>query len=247
MNYKETIINLLKGLKKIEEWANTIDWELLYNSLKYEVEELPREIEILLVELMNRGWFIWFPEGSILDFQNKREALLGKNIILQDEFMIKYISNNQELIKEILIKNYPNRYQQIVDAFQAHSFSLYYSSIPTFLALAEGIGKQHYPKAGIYAKKPGTPGTPKTAKIIENIDFMEDFEVFFLKPLKISSTLTKSINNPSDYEKEQLNRHLIMHGNSDKYGSQMNSLKAISFLYFVHESLIYLKEQSINN
>lgn len=65
-----------------------------------------------------------------------------------------------------------------------------------------------------------------------------------LKPLRVSSDVTRSIHSPTEDDKKMFNRHLIMHGNSCSYGCKENSLKAISLAFFVHKSLAYLKNES---
>lgn len=45
----------------------------------------------------------------------------------------------------------------------------------------------------------------------------------------------------------ELNRHMVMHGDSVDYGTKKNSLKAISLLYYVAKALEYTESISEDN
>jgi hypothetical protein len=121
----------------------------------------------------------------------------------------------------------------------------YSASIPALLALSEGICKDNYPDIGLFSKHTKNKmSLPKTENIFDKISPLDVFEEAVLKPLRISTDITKSIRNPTEQEHTMFNRHLIMHGLSRQYGHKDNSLKAISMVYFVHNSLMYLKEKN---
>ncbi len=238
----------IKRLSKLAEdfraWAETIDWKAIHERMQYLANDLPDDLEDESIKLMNRGWFIWFLDGGMTDFSEKIDALVGKSNDVQDAYLRNYITANLKYFESELCDSYLSRKNQIEDAFKCHSLEIYFSSIPTFLALSEGIGRDLYPGIGIFAKhKPNSQkaGLPKTDDLFDSISGLEVFEEAILKPLRVSSEVTKSISNPSEMDKKLLNRHLIMHGNSNLYGTNENSLKAISLLFFVHKSLEYLK------
>ena len=238
-------MNILDAAAEVfTTWAKSIDWEDIHNRMLYLQHELPKELEDESIKLMNRGWFIWFLEGAIDNFTEKMDSLFGKPDSKQDKYMESYVADNLNNFKDALIDSYPNRQGQIVDAFKAHESELYYSSIPTLLALAEGIGRDLYPGIGIFSKqRPNSSkvGLPKTDDVFDSISGLEIFEEAVLKPLRVSSEVTKTIHSPTNEEAKSLNRHLIMHGNSYQYGNKINSLKAISLVYFVHKSLTHLQ------
>lgn len=235
--------------KAFKEWAVQIDWKAVHDRINYHFNQLPKDLENESIDLMNRGWFIWFNEGDIDDFNDKIASLIEKNRSAQDIFMTSYVKQRLESLPVILCSNYPHRENQIKDAFSAHNAGLFYSSIPTFLALSEGISRDLYPRIGLFAKhRPKSPkaGLPKTTDIFDSISGLQVLEKAVLIPLRVASDVTKTIKNPTPDERKMLNRHLIMHGISDSYGSEENSLKAISFTYFVHASLSYLKSKASN-
>lgn len=224
--------------EQFRKWVATIDWKAVHQRMEYFVNRLPQDLAKESVAMMNRGWFIWFLEGTLDDYIEKINSLINISEDAQDKYMSQYISINADDFKANLINNYPNRKIQIEDAFRAHELGIYYSSIPTFLALAEGIGRDLYPEIGIFAKR---SGLPVTNDLFNSMSGLSVFEESVLKPLKVASEVTRTINNPTSHERTILNRHLIMHGRSDQYGSEVNSLKAISLAYFVHKSLSHIK------
>jgi hypothetical protein len=235
--------------KVFKEWAEQIDWTAVHDRINYLFNELPKGLEKESINLMNRGWFIWFYEGYIDDFTDKMVSLIGKSRSEQDIFMTSYVKQSLERFRIILCSNYPYRDNQIKDAFSAHNAGLFYSSIPVFLALSEGIARDLYPSIGLFAKHPPKSpkaGLPRTTDIFDSISGLEVFEKAVLIPLQVASDVTKTIMNPTPDEKKIFNRHLIMHGISDSYGSEENSLKAISLTYFVHASLSHLKSKVSN-
>ncbi|WP_227367446.1 hypothetical protein [Halomonas sp. M20] len=243
-DFRNFIIGLSRAAEEFKKRAETVDLKAVHSRIEYLVNNLPKDIEDESIKLMNRGWFIWFLDGTMPDFSKKMNALVGKSESDQDSYMIDYIEENILHFESELCRIYPDRNNQIEDAFKSHHSEIYFSSIPTLLALSEGIGRDLYPSMGIFAKqKPKGPktGLPKTDDIFDSISGLEVFEEAVLKPLRVSSEVTKTIYSPTEEEKKLLNRHLIMHGNSGLYGSKENSLKAISLVYFVHKSLEHLK------
>ena len=243
-------VKLIEGIKAAMEafkkWAETIDWKSIHDGIEYISKQLPKDVESVSINLMNRGWFVWFFEGYMADFTEKTMSLVGKTSQEQDEYMESYIRENSNKFKELLTLSYPDRSRQIEDAFKSHELGSYYSSIPSFLVLAEGVGRDIYPKIGIFSKhKPSSSkkGTPVTDDLFDSISGIDVMEEAILKPLRVKSDVTKTINNPTPDEHRMFNRHLIMHGTSNNYGSERNSLKAISLVYFVHESLSHLKNR----
>ncbi|MFT5716755.1 MAG: hypothetical protein ACI9T7_000933 [Oleiphilaceae bacterium] len=212
----------------------------LHDEMSYFVNQLPEDLAEVSVKLMERGWFIYFLDDDTDHFQEKRTALINQSEVSQDSYLTSYIRGYGDKIRQFLVEEFPNRAEQIEDAFKAHEAELYYCSIPTFLALAEGIGRDLY-GVGLYAK---VDKQPAFNKVIEQVDGLEVFHEMVLKPLAVKSKVTETINEPTDEDKRFLNRHLIVHGCSDKYGSELNSLKSISLAYYVACSLLHLREQN---
>lgn len=245
-------VEIQEALKKFRCWIESIDWEKVSEVIAYIQNELPEKIEKLFVQLANKGWFVWDMEKPLGEYISVVTSILDKNYEEQEQFLVSHIEAEMDEIEAKLLKKYPDRETQITDAFGAHRIELYGASVPTFISLAEGICKDHYPQIGLYSKHPGDkrkttkPGAPRTDDIFDEIPPLEVWEEIVLKPLRVSSDVTKSIHMPTEEEHSIFNRHLIMHGASKKYGNKINSLKSISLVNFVHGSLSYLESKSDN-
>lgn len=239
--------------RRFRSWVESIDWEKVSEVIAYIKNELPVRIEELFVQLANKGWFVWDMEKPLGDFISIVTSILDKDYEEQEQFLVSHIEAEIDEIEAKLLKRYPDREIQIKDAFGAHRAGLYGASVPTFISLAEGVCRDHYPKIGLYSKHPrdrkktSKPGAPRTDDIFDEIAPLEVWEEMVLKPLRVSSDVTKSIHMPTEEDHSIFNRHLIMHGTSKKYGSEINSLKSISLVNFVHGSLSYLESKSHNN
>ena len=243
-------IEIQKAAVKFRGWVNSVDWKKVSEEIEYIQNELPPKIEENFVQLANKGWFVWDLDNPLGKFTNTISSTLDKSYEDQEEFLASYIEAEIDSIQAKLLASYPERSTQINDAFCAHKTGLFGASIPTFIALAEGICRKHYPEIGLYSKYPkdkrkaAKPRLPKTDGIFDKIPTLEIWEEMVLKPLRVSSDVTKSINSPTEEEHTLFNRHLIMHGNSEKYGNRINALKSISLVNFVHGSLSYLDKKS---
>ena len=262
MNELGKILNeLVKGVRVtrdiVREWVKEFDWSELTKEFKLFSEELPKSIEVLSRKLANNGWFIWLSDAGLSFVYESLEKINNNEIKEIDLLLSKHFENEIENIEKELIFNYPSRIIQIKEAFETHRQKLFYSSIPSFLILAEGLCREMYPQIGLYAKHPrkikGLNGKfvhnpkawkPVTIDLFDNITSLEIFDEAVLKPLKIKSHITKTIHRPRLKHKQSLNRHLIIHGISSSYGSRLNSLKAISLAHFVHKSLTHINKKT---
>ncbi len=116
-------------------------------------------------------------------------------------------------------------------AFDAHHRGEYELSVPVFLAQADGIcqeclGVQLYSKRG---------GKPRTAHAIEARQLAQDsLEAALLHPFELTLPISASApERRSPGIEALLNRHRVLHGVEVNYGTELNSLKAISLLYYV--------------
>lgn len=112
------------------------------------------------------------------------------------------------------------RSEIIKEAFSAHKKKMYYSSTILFLSQADGITES---KMFIERKK-----FDKKIDSIKNPDFINVLGEE--SPLNVD---TRKNKNPDFFS--NLNRHAVMHGLSNNYGSEINSLKALSLLCFVSD------------
>ena len=128
-------------------------------------------------------------------------------------------------IETRLASEFPHRSEILRDAFQAHRHAQYNLSIPVFLVQAEGIWRDRCSRSP-YSSRDTTAirefseqGLNSLARKL--VQALLDTE----SPLALSED-----KRPSDFA--ELNRHQVLHGVVTRYGTELNSLKALSFLNF---------------
>jgi hypothetical protein len=169
--------------------------------------------------LLKYGWYI---PGN---FQIKKIAelteLIKSNKIEEAEnILTDLFNNNLKEIEKKLIDKHLDRSEIIKEAFNSHKKKMNYSSTILFLSQADGITESKM----FIARK----------KFEKNIDPIKNPEFINIlgkeSPLNVDTRKDKNSEFFSD-----LNRHAVMHGLSNNYGSERNSLKALSLLCFVSD------------
>ncbi|WP_187372208.1 hypothetical protein, partial [Vibrio cholerae] len=207
-------------------------------------ESLPKELQKTTDQLMNKGWFVVFFDDYFDSHHQLEENLTRQKDAYKDKFLMEYFNSKAEEIERILLEKLPRRESQIKQAFIAYREQLYYLSIPALLILAESVCRDLSGNLGLYSKhKQGSNKAhkPLTDDLFDNMDDIDQLEEVLFIPLRKRSSLTKNCSNPTAHQKKLLNRHLIIHGQSDNYGSEINSIKSLSLVYYVFYTLEYLQ------
>lgn len=165
----------------------------------------------------NYGWYIPF-DLMIKDVSVIVNQFENNEIQKANKFLIKHFKKNLKKIKSYFIETFPERKNVFIEAFDAHNEKMYFSSTILFLSQADGITENK-----IFMGK----NFREFSK--ENID--HPLVVLF----KEKNPLTEHVNpNHNEFiDLENLNRHGVIHGLSNNYGRELNSYKALSFLWFV--------------
>ena len=129
-------------------------------------------------------------------------------------------------IKQALVDQFPSRASILQEAFDAHWDGRYNSSVLLFLVQADGICQDAIKDKSIYSSKTITEAGDLAETVQEGI-LRELFMGLMWKgwPLALSKN-----ERPAGFS--ELNRHQVVHGESTGYGTEENSLKAMSFLNF---------------
>lgn len=169
--------------------------------------------------LLNYGWYI-SAKMQLKKISNVIELIKLEKIEDAENILITFFKENLEKIEEQLIDKHTERKGIINEAFKAHRNEMYYSSTILFLSQGDGIidGKIFHNRQNLekHLDKSKNPN--------------------FIKILKEDSSLNVpsiKINKSKYFSK--LNRHAVMHGESLDYGTEKNSLKALSLCCFVSD------------
>ncbi|MBI6603944.1 MULTISPECIES: hypothetical protein [Pseudomonas] len=221
---------------------STIDWSAVNKRL----EEMPNRSRKAMEIASRQGWFFnW--EGSlqiVLTLIDNIESA-GEDQIQIDEILKQHYLQYLDSYTAQLGANHPERQTAIKAAVSAHKdlgVQGYYLSIPVFLAQADGLFSEIC-QTSMAMSKPrnrqtnGVKGLDWVkAKIGDDAQAKD-----LLSPLFVLHELdllkSEGIRN-AEFEQtgvlfNALNRHQVLHGEVSDYGSEINSLKAFSFLAFV--------------
>ena len=194
-------------------------------------EVLPERTRNVLLLLGQHGWFLDLWGMPLSGLWELERAFDTGDINKAEQALIEYYKERLSEIAEELNTDYPDRTPILSAAFNAHNRGEYELSVPVFLAQADGIC-QELIGIQLYKKQNNKPAT---ASYVETIA-TDTFRSALLHPLACVLPISESERGRgADFD--QLNRHQVLHGESVDYGTEVNSLKAISLLNYVAKIL----------
>jgi hypothetical protein len=126
-----------------------------------------------------------------------------------------------------LQQRHADRSRILGSAFSAHERGEFDLSVPVLLSQAEGICKAAV-AVSPYERR---DKEPRIAEYVRSLS-AESFRAAALQPLLESIPLTASARD-REPGFAQLNRHQVLHGESVDYGTELNSVKAVSFISYI--------------
>ncbi|WP_459195758.1 hypothetical protein [Wukongibacter baidiensis] len=233
INQSSTIYasSLSYALGRYHETINKVSYIFQKNNALF--KDLPQSIRNSLELLSNFGWYVDMDDTFLFLKQITRELNEG-NINLVDNILCEHYEDRLEEIKSFIIGHFPNRYEIIASAFDAHNQGAYALSVPILLIQVDGMCKERVD--GYFFMRENK--IPQTAKFVNDKEEIRDESIrgAFLNPLKSISTIQKNKNEREESFKG-LNRHLIIHGDSLDYNTRVNSYKAISLINYIAKVL----------
>jgi hypothetical protein len=194
-------------------------------------KDLPERVKENLVALAEAGWYLdsEMPISELIYF---KEELKTGNPHEINAGLADYFRSGLDRIEATLINRHPTRSQLIQDAFSAHREDKWNLSIPALFIQADGIcfdltKQQLFTKRGLRT-------------FVRRLD-PETIERAYLEPLLRNIPITASVE-VRKRSSPDLNRHAVLHGESTDFGTEVNGLKAISFLNFVSHVLLRASE-----
>lgn len=198
-------------------------------------KKLPAKMKKALKTLGEHGWFLDL-EMPMPGIWQLEEAMNDGNIKEAEDALINYFRKRTSEIEGDLCNQFPNRAKILHAAFKAHSRGEYELSIPVLLAQADGICNE-ITGIQLYQKRNRVPATAVYVQQLAN----DTFRAAILHPLSLALPISASEKERGENFND-LNRHQVLHGESTAYGSEINSLKAISLLNYVAQVLAKSKD-----
>ncbi|MDP1520874.1 hypothetical protein [Porticoccus litoralis] len=218
--------------KQIEQYQKSLSGIIspAFEELQRSFRELPPKIQEALLLLAQHGWYLDFnmPLPSLWEI---KKAISSGEIEEVEEALVEYFESQLDEIEKTITAQFPHRSHIISSAIKAHRNGEYYLSIPVLLAQTDGVCKEVVDQY-LFIKK---HKKPRTAIYVEQVA-ADTYKAALLSPLAASTPISAS-----EHEREEgfnlLNRHMVLHGESLDYGSNINSLKAISLINYVSQAL----------
>ena len=198
----------------------------VFEELQRTFRELPPRTQEALLLLGNHGWYMDL-EMSIPELWQLKGALEKGNVLEAEHALREYFENRLEKIEISISKRFPRRARLVRAAFNAHRKREYELSIPVLLAQTDGICKEVVNQY-LFIKQ---NKKPSTAIYVEQIA-TDSYKAALLSPLARTLPISASQHERSSGT-NVLNRHTVLHGDSLDYGTEINSLKAISLISYV--------------
>jgi hypothetical protein len=238
VSFMEALAGIAFGLSSVTKFVHARCKEfmptlLALADLKKKLDELPKESKAAMQRALADGWFFGWHDGlhSLLELVKR---LNSENAVI-DDIMTEYYRVNLGPFTEELTEKYPARERAIKSAFNAHNSAGdgYYLSVPVFIAQADGL----------LSEIRGKPGTTILSAVGGELqrEYKGDAELLNLLYPFLELSNSKFLMSKKERDAEQasgepftaLNRHQVMHGERSDYGTEINSLKAFSFLVAV--------------
>lgn len=183
-------------------------------------------------ELALHGWYLGlnFGMGAPLFLKKMISANRFEEV---DNWMANEIRDGIEYIERALIHRNPTREKLFKEGFNNHKEGRYYSAITLLLSQVDGMCKERFGKLFFSIDR-------NTKKMALKPSF-DNVNVYNRWMLVIFEGVTAINDNTQNADKYPgfLNRHSILHGFDVGYGSELNSLKIISFLNFVNDLICF--------
>lgn len=163
-----------------------------------------------LEEESKNGWY--------LDWKAYSDEFIREKFKNSDLDFVDYYQTNVDSIEKDLLSRFPDRKLMIEEGFYCHRNKLFFSSSLVFCSLADGIAGGHiyHAKSKELSKRFSYPGITK----------------MLLRALSENSAIRKSYCKGGNNQ-QIMNRHAVMHGNNYRFGTEINSLKSLSFFSFI--------------
>lgn len=221
------------GLRAVGEWLeeHREAWLPLLANLAVSLDELRTHQlapfvqldERLVGVLVERGWY---PDTRMAPASLALlSSCIDEDPCAIDEIMQDVFRERLANIEARLAGEYPERSAVLRDAFWAHRASRYNLSIPVFLSQADGIWCDRINRNLFHNGTSEAIQTlllqvsdPNARELIRALDTSG-------WPLAMSKG-----RRPSGFT--DLNRHQVLHGEDIGYGTEINSLKAASFINY---------------
>ena len=185
------------------------------------LENFPHYCKDALETMANHEWYPDNTGMSLKDILRIGNDLKNDSYSCNLRLVNHFRSRVDDLEKELIGTN-TDRQHIISEGFSNHREGRYYSSIPIFLSQTDGVFTESSNASPFMLKGRGNVSNdPHFNEISRHLFSINTLPIWISEAKRLSSFAG-------------LNRHQVLHGEAVSYGTEENSLKAISFLSFIN-------------
>lgn len=215
------VVNRMREIRCLKQIENP------FREVKDREAKIQEGIAYAILEFAQYGWYVNY-EFSPIDIMEAYVFIKNKDIARFDTYMQEKISDQLLHIKTTLLDRHGARSKPLESAFRAHDQKEYFLSIPVFFAQVDGISKDLSQFQFFLNNNDFSPKVSSWAKSNPTIWI----HIALCAALREKGAFQKHFSQPN---KIDITRHSVLHGESNDYGTEINSLKAISLLIYVSD------------
>ena len=185
------------------------------------------KIKKAILSLVQYVWYFDFLRMPISDLWDMEEAIASGGINEVEKNLVNHFESYLQDIEQHVMKQFPRQSHVLSEAITLHRIGYYTALIPALLSQIDGICMDLFGQPLFMGKDK----KPRTAIYVEQV-MPDAYTSAILSPFAMVTPITAS-----EYDREkgfnQLNRHMVLHGDSLDYGTKANSLKVISLINYL--------------
>lgn len=216
------------------------------------IDKFP-QFEQVIIDLSDECWFIspYLGMHDLYAVLQNVEAHPDQT----DAFLTKFFTENFDELIRYVCADSSHRARIIQQACEAHKSGQFFLSVPVFFAQADGFCYDI--RRCLFDGKWNSPEKVKS-KPDQRLHIRYDAEALLsdVGDVSIDQLMLPALQNDlkiamSEAEREKnsyvgLNRHTVLHGEDTQYGTEINSLKAFSFMVYVAGIVSFYKEEMVS-
>lgn len=231
---KRVALSFQPELTEISRTLNRVksSWESRLNPLLEKLSLIAEAMKVLpdrmsdaLLVMAEQGWFLDFEAYFSWPIE-MADALNSGDLELAEKELVEHFRCRTKDIVNSVSMAYPNRALILEKALQAHLDGNYELAVPVLLAQADGICGELFGVEFFDRKR-----VEKVEALLKALDCKLTKASF--APLLKNTAIEWNRLDRNKNGNPAFNRNRIMHGDDVDYGTEKNSLKAISFLNYV--------------
>lgn len=226
MGFLQTVASmglvLAGAMSKVQRFLDQHSDRML--EIAHAFQNLPPRYKESLLTMARHGWFL--DEEMAFDMPMRIKEVFDTDKEEANRILCQHFSYRTDGIEERLCELFPSRARILRQAFRAHRQGDYELSVPVFLIQTDGIC--HELTGWHYFMRDRNVPLPRTARVVK-ADEIGELGAAYLAPLgNVVPVNMNPVERGDDFV--GLNRHTVIHGESLDYGTQENSLRAMSLL-----------------